>query len=485
MAIKDLKPEALWACFAQLNAVPRPSKKEARVTAFMERFGRDLELETTVDSSGNVVINKPATAGMQDRKTVVLQSHLDMVHQKNEATTFDFDTQGIEMYVEGDWVKARGTTLGADNGIGVATIMALLAATTIPHPPLVALFTTDEETGMTGAQQLESHYVKGDILLNLDTEKDTELGVGCAGGIDTSISGSYREETCGQDYKPFALEVKGLQGGHSGMDIHKGLGNANKIINRLLWEAQRTASIRIAAIRGGGLRNAIPREAQALLAVPQAETAAFERALRSLSERIHEEYARSDSALQISWSPVEQPKKLMHPADQKKLLQALYACYNGVYKMSGVMEGLVETSSNLAQLSVADGRIHIDTLQRSASESAKADMAQTVAAAFELAGYRVDHGGSYPGWQVNLDSPILELCKHVYRGLFDREPEVVAGHGGLECGLLLKHFPAMDMISFGPDILGAHSPDERVKISSVQRFWQFLRAVLKAIPKPD
>ena len=485
MNIDQLEPRAIWQNFARLNAVPRPSKKEARIVAFVKAFGEDLGLKTQVDRVGNVVIEKPATAGRQDRKTVVLQSHLDMVHQKNEATAFDFETQSIDMYVEGDWVKARGTTLGADNGIGVAAILSVLASDALEHPPLVALFTVDEETGMTGAAQLESHCVKWDILLNLDTEKDTELSVGCAGGVDTILTGSYREEPVPPAYQRFTLQVEGLRGGHSGMDIHRGLGNANKIMNRLLSEAQDRASACIVSIRGGGLRNAIPRESQAQVVVPEEKTQAFETALRALSTSIGLEYIHRDPDLTIRWTPAPPAEKRMVWADQKALLRALYACYNGVYKMSAVMEGLVETSSNLARVQVAEGRIQIDTLQRSASESAKADVAHTVASAFEAVGYHAAHTNAYPGWQVNLDSLILKRCQRVYEELFHEKPEVLAGHGGLECGLLLQHFPHMDAISFGPDILGAHSPDECVKISSVQKFWRFLCAVLEAIPKRD
>ncbi|MEH0007800.1 MAG: aminoacyl-histidine dipeptidase [Flavobacteriales bacterium] len=485
MEVDQLEPKGIWENFCRLNAIPRASKREARVTAFVKAFAERLHLKVAVDRVGNVVIDKPATAGMQDRQTVVLQSHLDMVHQKNQDTEFDFDTDGIRMYVDGDWVKARGTTLGADNGIGVSAIVALLAATSIPHPPLVALFTVDEETGMTGAKELERQYVCGDILLNLDTERDTQLAVGCAGGIDSTVVGSYREEACPQGYRTFTLYVKGLRGGHSGMDIHKGLGNSNKIMNRLLFAAQREAAIRIVAIDGGGLRNAIPRESTARFAVPSDRVKKLESCLQALSSLIRAALSRSDSGMEISWESADQAESVMHSADQKKLLHALYACYNGVYRMSNTIAGLVETSSNLARVHVCDGKIQIGTLQRSASESAKADMAQTLASAFELAGYSVRRSGSYPGWQVNPDSPIRKLCQSVYTELFGAEPEVVAEHGGLECGLLLDRFPTMDAVSFGPNILGAHSPDERVQISSVQKFWKFLSAVLQAIPKRD
>ncbi len=485
MSIEQLEPQEIWTHFCQLNAIPRPSKREGQVVAFVKAFGARLNLQTTVDRAGNVVIEKPATVGMQDCKTVVLQSHLDMVHQKNEDTPFDFDTGGIDMYVDGDWVKARGTTLGADNGMGVAAIMALLASESIAHPPLVALFTVDEETGMTGAKELERQYVHGDILLNLDTERDTELVVGCAGGIDSTLVGSYREAACPQGYQSFTLYVKGLSGGHSGMDIHKGLGNSNKIMNRLLSAAQREAAIRIAAIDGGSVRNAIPRESTARFAVPSDRVKELESTLKALSRLIREELSPSESGVEISWGSTDQLRSVMHTADQKKLLHALYACFDGVYRMSHTLAGLVETSSNLARVCVRDGKIQIGTSQRSASESAKADVAQTVASAFELAGYSVRRSGSYPGWRVNPDSPIRSLCQSVYTELFGEEPEVVARHGGLECGLLLEHFPAMDAISFGPEILGAHSPDERVRISSVRKFWKFLSAVLQAISKAD
>ena len=481
--IRQLQPQQLWNKFADLNAVPRASKKEARVIAFMKDFGKNLNLETIEDEVGNVIIKKPATAGMEDRTTVVMQSHLDMVHQKNNDTVFDFDTQGIDMYVEGDWVKAKGTTLGADNGLGVATIMAILESTDIPHPAIEALFTIDEETGMTGAKGLKGGLLEGEILLNLDTEEDDEIGVGCAGGIDVTATRTYEEEETPEFKIGYKIEVKGLQGGHSGMQIHEGLGNANKIMNRLLFDGFENFGLRISEIDGGSLRNAIPRESKALIVVDAVHEDTFLLNMKQQSETIKKELKTMEPDLEIIISKSDTPEKIMDLGIQEGLTRALYAALNGVYRMSADIPDLVETSNNIARVIVKEGHIKISCLTRSSVESSKTDLANTLRATFELIGCEVEFSGDYPGWTPNMDSAILKVMTKLYEELNDEKPHVAACHAGLECGILGTNYPKMDMISFGPNIKGAHSPDERAQISSVQKYWKFVLEILKSIPK--
>ena len=481
--IRQLEPKALWNKFADLNAVPRPSKKEERVIAFMMNFGKKLGLETLKDAVGNVIIKKPATPGMENRTTVVMQSHLDMVHQKNGDTVFDFETQGIEMFVEDDWVKAKGTTLGADNGLGVATIMAILESTDIPHPAIEALFTIDEETGMTGAMGLEPGLLSGGILLNLDTEEDNEIGVGCAGGTDVTATRTYQEEETPEFKIGYKVSVKGLQGGHSGMQIHEGLGNANKIMNRIVFDGFENFGLRISEINGGSLRNAIPRESHAIVAIDAIHEDAFILEMALLSTTIRKEFQTMEPDLDISISKVDAPEKIMDLGVQEGVTRALYAALNGVYRMSADIPDLVETSNNIARVIVKDGNIHIGCLTRSSVESSKVDLANTLRATFELTGCEVECSGDYPGWTPNMDSAILKVLVKTYQDLNGEKPHVAACHAGLECGILGQHYPDMDMISFGPNIKGAHSPDERAQISSVQKYWKFVLEILKAIPK--
>ena len=480
--IRQLEPKALWNKFADLNAVPRPSKKEERVIAFMKDFGKSLGLETIEDEVGNVIIKKPATAGMENRTTVVMQSHLDMVHQKNNDTVFDFDTQGIEMFIEGDWVKAKGTTLGADNGLGVATIMAVLESTDIPHPAIEGLFTIDEETGMTGAMGLKGGLLSGGILLNLDTEEDDEIGVGCAGGIDVTATRTYEEEETPEFKIGYKISVKGLQGGHSGMQIHEGLGNANKIMNRVLFDGFENFGLRISEIDGGSLRNAIPRESNAIVAIDAIHEDAFLLEMKQIAETIKKELKTMEPDLEIAISKTEAPKKIMDLGVQEGLTRAIYAALNGVYRMSADIPELVETSNNIARVIVKDGHIKIGCLTRSSVESSKLDLANTLRATFELTGCEVECSGDYPGWTPNMDSAILKVMTQLYEDLNGEKPHVAACHAGLECGILGQNYPEMDMISFGPNIKGAHSPDERAQISSVQKYWKFVLEILKAIP---
>jgi dipeptidase D len=480
--IANLEPKDIWRNFAKLNAVPRPSKQEERIIEFMIDFGKNLNLDTSTDKVGNVLIKKPASPGMENRKTVVLQSHLDMVHQKNNDTVFDFSSQGIEMFVDGDWVKANGTTLGADNGLGVSAIMGLLESTNIAHPALEALFTIDEETGMTGAMGLEPNFLTGDILLNLDTEDDDELSVGCAGGIDLTATRGYKLEKIDNSKTAYTIIVNGLNGGHSGMDIHKGLGNANKIMNRLLFDGFANYGLRVSKLEGGSLRNAIPRESQALVVVDKIHSKAFELETKLLSDVIAAELVIIDPSLSITISPVELPENVMDLGVQEGFLKSIYAALNGVYRMSPSITDLVETSNNIAKVSVNNGEIEVLCLTRSSLESAKIDLANGLRSVFELSGFEVELSGSYPGWQPDMDSSILKEMHKLYVDLFKEEPNIMACHAGLECGLLGTHYPKMEMISFGPNIRGAHSPDERASISSSQKFWSYLIATLKSIP---
>jgi dipeptidase D len=480
-AVRKLEPTALWNHFADLNAVPRPSKKEERVIQFMVDFGKSLGLETHTDKIGNIIIKKPATSGMEDRETVILQSHVDMVHQKNNDTVFDFDKEGIRMVVDGDWVKAEGTTLGADNGLGVATIMALLSSIDIPHPALEAMFTVDEETGMTGAMELDPSFYDGKILLNLDTEDDDELSIGCAGGIDTNTNYVYSFEKTPENTTAFLVKLKGLMGGHSGMDIDKGRGNANKLMARILYDAPMDCFLH--EFDGGSLRNAIPREANVILSVKNDKAQDFQSYINKKEAEFLEDYRPIESKLKISLEEINTPTECVAKADQKKIVRTLYALHNGVFKMSLNFEGLVETSSSLARVIVKDGKFITQSLQRSSVESTKNDVANTIRAAFELIGAEIEQTGDYPGWEPNPDSPILNTMVNLYRKMFNGEPRVQACHAGLECGILGKHLPDVDMISFGPNIRHAHSPDECAQISSVQKFWTYLLEVLKEIPK--
>jgi len=481
--VRQLEPKSVWNHFEDLNAVPRASKKEEQVIAFMESFARSLNLEYEKDDISNLVIKKPATEGMENRRPIIMQAHVDMVHQKNADTDFDFDTQGIQSYIDGDWVKAKGTTLGADNGMGVAAIMAVLSSNDIAHPAIEALFTVDEEAGMTGAQLLKHSWLKGEILLNLDTEEDDELSIGCAGGVDININWTYSEESISGDYQAMEVSVSGLSGGHSGMDIIKGLGNANKILNRMLLGMDVSYGLRIQSIDGGGLRNAVPREATAVIAVPHHKLDDIRPYWDGLIQDLMQEFATTDPNLAIGYKDIQvDSDKFMTEADQNKLMLAIQACHDGIKRMSPDVEELVETSNNLARVLVKNGEMEAKCLTRSDRESAKWDMANSVSAPFHLIGAEVEHSGSYPGWKLDPNAPMLGMMKDLYEELFDEEPQVLACHAGLECGLLGQHYPNLEMISFGPTIRGPHSPDERVSISSVQKFWGYLQEALKRIP---
>ncbi|WP_261513063.1 aminoacyl-histidine dipeptidase [Chryseobacterium paludis] len=480
MELSNIEPQIIWKNFSKLNAVPRPSKKEEKVIAFIKAFGENLGLPTTVDEVGNVIIKKPATAGMENRKSIVLQSHLDMVCQKNSDVNFDFETEGIKMEIDGDWVKAKGTTLGADNGLGVATIMSILESSDIPHPDLEALFTIDEETGMTGALGLKPGQLTGQILLNLDTEEDDEIDIGCAGGIDVTITQNYGlEDSKGQIVR---IEIKGLQGGHSGMDIHKGFGNSNIILSRLLYNGLAKENIQLISVDGGGLRNAIPREAVATISVRNANEF-IEELANGLKKEILEEFATVEPGLQINIENSTSSDKAISEEDSKKIILVLKSLHNGVYRMSPDVKDLVETSNNVARVELKGGSLRILNLSRSSVDSNKYAVAEQLKSVSELAGMQVEFSGSYPGWKPKPGSEIVQLMEKIYTEKFKETPHVVACHAGLECGIIGANYPEMEMVSFGPTIRGAHSPDEKANIPSAQKFWSFLKEILANIPQ--
>ncbi|MDP4266088.1 MAG: aminoacyl-histidine dipeptidase [Bacteroidota bacterium] len=481
--LNELKPSMLWKNFEGLCSVPHPSKKEEKIQKFVADFGKKIGLETIIDEVGNVIIRKPATPGMENRKGIIIQGHLDMVPQKNSDTKHDFENDPIQPRIDGEWVKATGTTLGADNGIGVAAAMTILESKDLPHGPIECLFTTDEETGMTGAFGLKGGIFKGDILLNLDSEEEGELYIGCAGGINTSITFNYKEEKVPAGSIAFNVKVTGLKGGHSGMEINLGRGNANKIMNRILWQASRDFGLSLSKIEGGSLRNAIPRESFALVTIPAVNEDKFNNFIKMFADSVKKELATTEPDLKVLAEKTELPSTIIDPKVQANLFNSIYACPNGVYTMSADIEGLVETSTNLAQIKSENGKIQIETLQRGSVESLKDDVANAHNAVFTLAGAEVVHAGGYPGWKPNVNSEILILMKKLYNEMYHKEPEVKAVHAGLECGLLGKLYPNWDMISFGPTICSPHSPDERVNIASVGKFWDLLINVLKNAPK--
>ncbi len=483
MELSELKPESVFYYFSEICKVPRPSKKEEKIISYLENFAAEQKLEIKKDEVGNILIKKPATPGKENLKTVVLQSHVDMVCEKNTDVEHDFLTDPIETIIDGEWLKAKGTTLGADNGIGVATELAILAANDIEHGPIECLFTIDEETGLTGAFALKEGFMSGDILLNLDSEDEGELFIGCAGGIDSVGEFHYREVPVPTGYFFFRVDVKGLKGGHSGGDIHLGRGNANKILNRFLSQTAKKYDMYICEVNGGNLRNAIPREAYAICAVPHDAKEPVRVDLNIFIADIENEFAVSEPDLKLTLQS-ETPRKTAIDQDtSSRLLKTLYAVPHGVYAMSQDIPGLVETSTNLASIKMIDNKkIKIETSQRSSILSARNDMANTVRAAFELGGARVSFGEGYPGWKPNPHSEILEIAVASYKRLFGVDAKVKAIHAGLECGLFLDKYPGLYMISFGPTLTGVHSPDERMHIPSVEKFWNHLLDVLANVP---
>ena len=481
--IRNLEPKAVWNIFQDLCDIPRPSKKEQKAVEFAKKFGEDLGLETIVDEIGNVIIKKPATKGMEDRKTVVLQGHLDMVPQANSNVNHNFETDPIQAYVDGEWVTAKDTTLGADNGMGVAAAMAVLQANDIEHGPIEALFTIDEETGMTGAENLKPGVLNADILINMDSEDEGELYIGCAGGIDTNAKFHYNEEDVPKDSIAFRVDVKGLKGGHSGMDIPLGRGNSNKILTRVLYTVNKTIDLRIADIQSGSLRNAIPREGFAVVTIPNAQVGEFKNFIDELVPLIKAELSETEPELEITYAETDMPAKVIDKKTSNNLIKAIYGFPNGVIRMSDAMEGLVETSTNLAVVKKQNGFIEAASLQRSSVDSAKEDLANMIRCVLELAGAEVVHEGAYPGWKPNINSPILKTMQDVYNNKWGKVPEIKAIHAGLECGIIMENYPNLDTISFGPTIRYPHSPDEKVNIKTVGMFYEFLLETLKNIPK--
>lgn len=478
-----LQPQPVWSIFESICNVPRPSKHEEKIREWILNFAKENNIEAFTDKSGNVILRKLATPGMEDRKGIVLQSHMDMVPQKNSDTVHDFLTDPIKPRIEDGWVKATGTTLGADNAIGLSASLAVMAANDIAHGPLECLITHDEETGMTGAFELEPDKLQGDILINLDSEDHGEIFIGCAGGINTIATLPFKEEATDNDMQAYTITVKGLLGGHSGLDIHLGRGNANKVMNRLVWGGLKDFGLRITSVNGGSLRNAIPRESFAVVTVPAEKKNAFLKYINDFAAIIKNELASTDANVSISAEETAMPAHVMDADTQKKFINAVFACPNGVYGMSADMPGLVETSNNLAIIKTENSAIHFETLQRSSVESQKEDVMRAVSAVFELAGATIENSGDYPGWKPNIKSDILKVMQGVYKNIYGTEPKLQAVHAGLECGLLGKVYPHWDMISFGPTIRSPHSPDERVEIESVNEFWKYLVETLKNAPK--
>ena len=482
MEKKDLKPAVVFRYFEEVCGVPRPSKKEEKIRAYLLEFARKHDLSVKTDEAGNVLIAKPATPGMEGRKAVILQSHMDMVCEKNKDTQHDFDTDPIETYIDREWLRAKGTTLGADNGIGIAAELAVLASDDVEHGPLQCLFTVDEETGLTGAFALKEGFMEGDILINLDSEDEGELFIGCAGGAGTTAVFPCTMTAAPEGYFFFRVAVKGLTGGHSGDDINKGRANANKLLNRYLVQLMRKYDLRLCEIDGGNLHNAIPREAHAVCAVPMACKEAVRVDLNVYLAEVENEYAVTEPNLQMELESEAPRAEVMDAREMKRFLLSLYAVHNGVYAMSQDIPGLVETSSNLASVKQADGSIKVVTSQRSSILSSRVDMSQIVGAAFELGGATVETGDGYPGWKPNPSSEILQVAVESYKRLFGTEPKVKAIHAGLECGLFLEKYPSLDMVSFGPTLRGVHSPDERMLIPTVDKFWRHLLDVLAHVP---
>ncbi|MBI9036513.1 MAG: aminoacyl-histidine dipeptidase [Bacteroidales bacterium] len=480
--LSGLKPSALWKNFEAMCAIPRPSKNEEKIQAFAKKFGEDLNLETMVDEVGNVIIKKPSTPGMEDRLTVILQAHLDMVPQKNSDIDHDFDNDPIQPYVEDGWVKAKGTTLGSDNGIGAAAAMAILESKDIPHGPVEVLLTTDEETGMTGANGLKPGLLDGDILLNLDSEDEGELYIGCAGGVNTNVVFDYQEENVPKDYTAFKINVTGLRGGHSGLDINYGRGNACKIINKLMLDADKFG-LKLSAIDAGSLRNAIPREAFAIVVIPNSNISGFENYIKQFADSEKEVLKESDSGLNIEIEKTEMPASLIDIKTQTNLFKAIEKCPNGVIAMDKNMPNVVETSTNLAIIKSGDSKIEVASLQRSAVDNERDIVAKDFYDVFKNAGAKPEFSGEYPGWKPNVESAILREMKEIYNKKFGKVPDVKVIHAGLECGILGAVYTNWDMISFGPTIRNPHSPDEMVNIDTVEKFWVFLIETLKHIPK--
>lgn len=480
--IKKLEPKEVWENFYSITQIPRPSKKEQKAAAAVKAFGENLGLKTIMDETGNVIICKPATPGFENRKTIILQGHIDMVPQANSDTKFNFDTDPIDAYVDGDWVTARGTTLGADNGIGVAMAMAVLQSKTIEHGPIEVLVTIDEETGMTGAIELKPNVLKGDILINLDTEEEGEISVGCAGGVNVNATWTFNDDEFVTGDAAFELAITGLKGGHSGVEIHLGRGNACKMMGRLLKKAIRECNVRLASLNCGNMRNAIPREGFAVVTVETKNIDELKSLVSSVQEMWINELSKTEPNLKLELKPVAMPSTLIPEMVQDDLVNAICAVRNNVQRMSDSMPGVVETSTNLSIVRSEKGKITIQCLTRSFIDSARDGIASSLESCFELAGAKVEITGGYPGWKPNPNSEILTIMQETYKQVHGKDCHAIAMHAGLECGILGATYPNWDMVSAGPTIKHPHSPDEKVNIESVARFWDFLKEVLKNVP---
>ena len=483
MNITELKPQIVWKFFHQITQVPRPSKKEGKIIEYLKSFAQEYNIPIKVDEAGNILMSKPATPGKENLPTVILQSHMDMVCEKNNDTVHDFENDPIETIVDGEWLRAKGTTLGADNGIGMAAELALLASNDIEHGPIECLFTVDEETGLTGAKALKEGFMTGDILLNLDSEDEGEIFMGCAGGKDTQAIFHYEPQPTDANLVYLSINIKGLNGGHSGGEIHKGLGNANKILVRYLYLLGAQIDYTLCSINGGNLRNAIAREAQAIIGVASKDKETARILLNHFTADIENELKHVDPNVRILMESTEQPETSINEECKNRLIWALHACPHGVMGMSHDIEGLVETSTNFASVKMGpDNTIIVGTSQRSSIESCKNMIANQVASTFKLAGAEVKHGDGYPGWAPNPNSKILKVAQDTYKKLFNKEAKIMAIHAGLECGLFLEKYPHLDMISFGPTLRDVHSPNERIKIDTVDLWWSHLLELLKSIP---
>lgn len=482
MEVKDLKPELIWKCFDEITKIPRPSCHEEQIREFLLKFASDHDVAVRTDKVGNVVMSKPATPGHENAPTVILQSHMDMVAEKNNDTEHDFLKDPIATYVDGDWVKAKGTTLGADNGIGMAAAMAVMIDKTLVHGPVETLFTVNEEIGLEGAQNLGKDMITGSMLLNLDSEDDGEIFVGCAGGIDTTATFTYRRSFTPENFKYMRVSVSGLLGGHSGSDINLGRANANKLIARFIWECSQSWDITVCSFEGGNLRNAIPREAYAVFGIHSDHKEALMHHLNKYAAEIRNEYDGIEPSMDFRIEETERPEYCLDSATSIALIRAIYSAPHGVYSMSRDIEGLVETSTNLASVKhVGEDKIVVTTSQRSSVESRKNDMAGQVEAHFQLAGAEVTHSDGYPGWAPNMNSAIMKITADAYEELFGVKPAIKAIHAGLECGLFLSKYPRLDMVSFGPTMTGVHSPDEKLNIPTVEKFWRHLCRVLEKV----
>jgi dipeptidase D len=481
-SLTSLQPQRVWHYFEEICKIPRPSKKETQIRNFLLEFAQIHHLEAITDETGNVLIRKEAYPGFEDKPIVILQSHMDMVCEKNQDALHDFDKDAIQPYIDGEWVKAKNTTLGADDGIGMAVQLAILESDKILHGPIECLFTVDEETGLTGASALQPGFLKGHILINLDSEDEGELFIGCAGGIDTTAELQFKRRVIPVNYTPYKIRVSGLKGGHSGDDIDKGRGNANKILNRFLWNASNKYKIRLAYINGGNLRNAIPREAEAIFLVPLKTESSLLEYFKNFYTEMVEELKYTEPDFSVLLESTTHPEAIINKKSQQRLLNALYACPHGVISMSHRMPGMVETSTNLASIKITGtNTLTVTTSQRSDLESAKFDVASMVESVFLLAKFKVNHSEGYPGWTPNPSSRLVKITVEAYKQLFGYEPKVRSIHAGLECGLFLNKYPYLDMVSFGPTLRDVHSPDERIHIPSVDKFWKLLLEVLKNV----